>query len=138
MIDSLGAISGDGTPITAPSFVLGDSYTMMGSTAGPHSPKPHKETLLTFWIDLVGDPASESVPPATGTWIINETPSPPTDDATVIFFTRWPFIDNSLQVWVDNTEQTSSILSVDGIAGTFTLRFAPTSTERLKVRYQSR
>jgi len=82
----------------------------------------------------VSDPDFEAIPPAVGTWIIEDL-NPP-DGTQTTFPTSWHFDPNSLQVWVDNTEQTSSIASTDPTAQTFTLLFAPTTTERIKVRYK--
>jgi hypothetical protein len=134
-IDGAGHMTGDGTVLGSPTWTLGDQYYFNASSAGPHT--VHKATRFEFFFDLVGD-STDPIPPATATWISNEVPSPAADGVLVTFSTRWPYVDGSLQVWVDNTEQTAAITSEDGIAGTFTLAFAPTSTERLRVRYQSR
>ncbi len=139
VVASDGSYTGDGHFVGAGDFILGNSYYFNGQTAGPHSPKPHKTTAFSFFWDFI-DPSSDTdpIPPGAGTWIVNETPSPAADAVTVTFSTRWPFVDSSLQVWVDNTEQTRAVVSTDGLAGTFTLAFAPTTSEHLKVRYQSR
>jgi len=110
-----------------------DVFDMRGTTAdGDHS---HTHTTgVFFWFDPVDDPTFETVPPAVGTWITQDL-NPP-DGAQTTFDVRWHFDPNSLQVWVDNTEQTSSIASTDPTAKTFTLLFAPTTTERVKVRYK--
>lgn len=64
------------------------------------------------------------------------TPAP--DGVETTFLTRCPFADNTLHVYVDNTDQTGAITSYDGAAGEFTLGFAPTPTERITVFYLGR
>jgi hypothetical protein len=131
-LDSAGNLTGDGHVVGDPTWTLGDQYYFFGSSAGPHA--VHKQSAFSFWFDLVSDPDFETIPPAVGTWITEDL-NPP-DGTQTTFSTRWHFDPNSLQVWVDNTEQTSSIESTDPTAQTFTLLFIPTTTERIKVRYK--
>jgi hypothetical protein len=49
--------------------------------------------------------------------------------------TRFPFAPGSLEVFVDNTDQTPAIIATDPDAGTFQLAFTPTPTELVVVNY---
>src|SRR6185369_14062185 len=100
-LDSGGNMTGDGQVLGDPAWTLGDQYYFFASSAGPHT--IHKTTGVSFWFDLVSDPDFEAIPPAVGTWIIEDL-NPP-DGTQTTFPTSWHFDPNSLQVWVDNTEQ---------------------------------
>ena len=52
--------------------------------------------------------------------------------------TRCPFADGTLRVFIDATEQTDGLVSVDGVTGEFTLGFDPTPTEVCTVEYLGR
>jgi hypothetical protein len=49
--------------------------------------------------------------------------------------TNFPFAPGSLEVFVDNTDQTAAIIDQDPAAGTFQLGFTPTPTELVVVNY---
>jgi hypothetical protein len=49
--------------------------------------------------------------------------------------TQFSFAPGSLEVFVDNTDQTSAIIAQDPDAGTFQLGFTPTPTELVVVNY---
>lgn len=96
----------------------------------------------TNWCAVIA--AFESVdgtfeqPPAPGQWVNHEIVTPVPDGVTTTFSTRWPFANGSLQVWVNGTDQTASLASYDGAAGTFTFSWAPHVGEAPMVRYQGR
>lgn len=114
-----------------------DVFDMRGTTADDDHSGTHV-TIVSFWMDPVGDPDFEIPPPAAGQPINNEVPSPITDGTTTVFTTLWPYADGSLRVYVDNLNQTAAVTESDPAAGEFTLAFAPTSTERITVWYQAR
>lgn len=68
----------------------------------------------------------------------DEPVTPDPDGAETTFNTRCPFADGTLHVYIDNTDQTGAIDTYDGAAGTFTLLFAPTPTERITAFYLGR
>jgi len=49
--------------------------------------------------------------------------------------TRFPFAPGSLEIFVDNTDQTAAIIAQDPDAGTFQLGFDPTPTELVVANY---
>lgn len=114
-----------------------DVFDMRATTADDDHSGDHI-TFVSFWFDPVGDPDFEPIPPASGQQINNESPSPITDGTTTVFTTLWPYADGSLRVYVDNLNQTAAVTESDPATGEFTLAFAPTSTERIRVYYQAR
>lgn len=112
-----------------------DVFDMRGTTAdGDHS--GDHSTSVSFWFDPVGDPEFEPQPPLPGQWVI-ETLTPP-DGTQTVFTASWPYADGSLTVWVDNLDQSMAMTESDPETGEFTLAFAPTTSERVRVRYQGR
>jgi hypothetical protein len=81
---------------------------------------------------------ADDTPPPPGTWVFRDVPTPTPDGSTVTFTTTYPFIDGSLEVFVDRLDQTPAVLSYDGAARTFTLGFAPQTGELVECNYQAR
>ena len=52
--------------------------------------------------------------------------------------TTYPFADGSLTVFVDRLDQTAAATITSAAAGTFTLGFAPLSSELVEVTYRGR
>ena len=82
--------------------------------------------------------ADDPTPPPSGVWVFRDVPTPTPDGTTTTFTTTYPFIDGSLEVFVDRLDQTPAVLSYDGAARTFTLGFAPQVGELVECNYQSR
>jgi hypothetical protein len=120
-----------------PAGGFAETYHMEGYSAGPHAPDAEKDTVFTFWIDLVG--FNDPQPPLPGQrvdWVL-ASPSPPDGDTTT-FFAPWPYADGSLEVRVDWTDQTAAVTESDPTTGEFELAFAPNSDERVWVRFLGR
>jgi hypothetical protein len=116
---------------------LGLNYDFLGSCAGPHAPKPESASEIFFWFDLAGF-GDEPQPPRPGQRVNDETPVLVSVGPPATYRTRWPYADGSLDVLVDNLDQTAAVVESDPAAGEFTLSFMPTSTERVRVSYQGR
>jgi hypothetical protein len=76
--------------------------------------------------------ADSVTPPTTGQPVGPETITMSGADGTTAF----RFADGTLQVFVDNTDQTGAILTSDGAAGTFTLDFTPWPGEIVTAYYK--
>jgi hypothetical protein len=83
---------------------------------------------LAFWC------SGSSEPPSPAQWVYGEVVTMTGDSGTTAF----PFADGSLTVYVDLTDQTSKLVSQDGVTGDFQLGFTPTPTEVVTVDYQGR
>lgn len=75
-------------------------------------------------------------PPRSGQWVFGETPTPPPGGGNTVFFTAFPYATGSLQVFVDQTDQTAAVTETDNTTGKFTLAFDPRSWETITVNYQ--
>lgn len=64
-----------------------------------------------------------------------EIPTPAPDGTQTTFFTAGPYVAGTLRVFVDDTNQTAAVTAESPDLGQFTLAFAPTSTEVIKVNY---
>lgn len=121
--------------ITAGGFT--DGYLMQGGCAGPHSPSPEEFADFDFYIDLVGTTVAQPAP-AAGQPVENELSLTQPDGSTLIFFTKYPYADGSLRVFVDNLNQTAAVTESDPTTGEFTLAFAPRADEVVRTYYLGR
>lgn len=114
-----------GTFVISTDQPTGHMYYSIGGTSGdPYT--------VAFYVDPVG--WVSTLPPATGQPVGPETVTMSGVSGTTAF----PFADGSLQVFVDNVDQTAAIATQNGATGAFTLLFIPTTTEVVRVYYQGR
>lgn len=105
----------------------------------------HYYVDLTYWTALASDAYSlteieifgctvEAPTPSVGSWVTESLGLG--DGSTVAWVTTDAFVPGTLIVRVDHLDQTAAVTVTDASAGTFTLAFAPTSSEQVDVTYQ--
>ena len=92
------------------------------------------DVTVSWWFDPDGWVIEPEQPPLPGQPVGPETVTMTGANGT----TSWPFATGSLQVFVDNLDETGAITAQDGATGTFTLGFSPTTTEVVTVFYLGR
>ena len=105
----------------------------------------HTSVLVYYW-DIIEVAAcdigtteidvEEDAGPSSGTAIINELVTPAPDGTETEFETRYPYLPNTLVVFVDGVAIASSeVDETDSGLGAFTLTWAPDADERIEARY---
>lgn len=126
--------------VSTGSFATGAGFgtggNMLAALTVIHNDTSLQMMNISFHVDPAGWVADPCPPPAPGQWVYGETPTPAPGGGRRLFFTAFPYATGSLQVFVDQIDQTAAVTETNPATGSFTLAFDPRASEVVTVNYQ--